>query len=193
MNPPSPASASNLTAPPRLAPAEDRLRWFEEEVHPHDAQLKSYLRRAFPSVLDFDDIVQESYLRIWKARAVEEIRSARAFLFTVARRLALDIVRRDRRSPFVPVKDVNQLFVLDNRAPDARRAANHQLEIQLLIEAIESLPTRCRETFILCQVEGLPHKEVAARLGVSESTVAVQSSRGLQRCEEFVRNRLKPE
>jgi DNA-directed RNA polymerase specialized sigma24 family protein len=43
---------------------------------------------------------------------------------------------------------------------------------------------------VLCQLEGRPQREVAERLGLSENTVAVQSARGLQRCEEFVRRRL---
>lgn len=158
-------------------------------MHPHGASLKAYLRASFPSVRDIDDVVQESYLRIWKTGAARPIKSAKAFLFTVARRLALDAVRRDRRSPFVSVKDFGGLFVLE-RTPDASDAARTAEDLQLLVNAIDSLPARCREIFILCQVEGLPQKEAAARLGLSENTIAVQSARGLQRCEEFVRRHL---
>ena len=174
---------------PEQAPNAEHLRWFSEEVHAHDSAIKAYLRSAFPSVGDVDDVVQESYLRIWKIRAAEPIRSAKALLFTVARRLALDLVRRDRRSPFVPVKDISQLFVYDSE-PDASEVASSAQEIHLLVEAIDSLPARCREIFILCQVEDLTQKEVALRLGLSENTVGVQSARGLQRCEEFLRRHL---
>ena len=170
-------------------PASDRSRWFAEEVHPHDSSLKAYLHGQFPSVRDVDDVVQESYLRIWKTRAAHPIKSAKAFLFTIARRLALDLVRRDRRSPFVPVKDVNALFVLTD-APNASEAATTSDDIQIMVEAIDALPARCREIFVLCQVESHPQRVVAARLGLSENTVAVQSARGLQRCEKFVRRRL---
>ena len=164
-------------------------RWFTEEVQPHGPQLKSYLRGSFPTVRDVDDVVQESYLRVWKARATQPIQSAKAFLFAVARRLALDVVRRERRSPFVPVKVFEALFVLTD-APNAAEAADHSEDIQLLVAATDSLPARCREIFVLCQIEGHPQRLVAGRLGLSENTVAVQSARGLQRCEEFVRRRL---
>jgi RNA polymerase sigma factor (sigma-70 family) len=170
-------------------PRSEQVRWFTEEVHAHDSTLKAYLRGAFPAVRDVDDVVQESYLRVWKFQATAPIRSAKALLFTVARRLALDLVRRDRRSPFVPVKDFSQLIVLD-MALDAAESAAFAQDIALLAEAIDSLPARCREIFLLCQVEGLAQREVAGRLGLSENTVAVQSARGLQRCERFVRRRL---
>jgi len=169
------------------ASAADRVRWFKDEVHPLDAQLKSYLRGSFPSVRDVDDVVQESYLRIWKARAAHPIRSAKAFLFTVARRLALDLIRRECRSPVIQVKDFDALFVLDNSTNAADAAVNAQ-QAQLLVDAIDSLPSRCREVFVLCYLEGLRQREVAARLGISENTVAVQAARGLQRCEKFIRH-----
>lgn len=181
MNLPSPASEP--------APVADQTRWFAEEVHRHDASLKAYLRGAFPAVRDVEDVVQESYLRMWKTRTATPIASARAFLFTVARRLALDWLRRERRSPISAVCEPGQLFALDQR-PDAREAAVTAQDTAVLVDAIDSLPARCREVFIFCHLEGLSQREVAARLGLSENTVAVQSARGLQRCEQFVRRRL---
>ena len=56
-----------------------------------------------------DDVVQESYLRLWKARAAQEISSTKAFLFTVARRFAINVLRKNgqcalcqRPRPFMP-------------------------------------------------------------------------------------------
>lgn len=181
---------SHTRATPENAPSSDDLRWFTTEVHSCDSSLKAYLRGAFPSVPDIDDVVQESYLRVWKTRATTPIRSAKAFLFTVARRLALDLLRRRRGSPLVDVKDFEQLFVLDS-APDAAAAAKNTEDVHLLVEAIDALPARCREIFVLCHVEGLSQKVVAARLRLSENTVAVQSARGLQRCAAFIQRRLR--
>jgi len=184
---PPPVSLPIVSSEP--APSADQSRWFADEVHRHDASLKAYLRGTFPAVRDVEDVVQESYLRIWKTRAATPIISARAFLFTVARRLALDLLRHERRSPIIPVREVGALFVLD-QAPDAREAATTAQDTEFLVQAIDSLPVRCREIFILFHVEGLSQKEIAARLALSENTVAVQSARGLQRCEQFVRRRL---
>jgi RNA polymerase sigma-70 factor (ECF subfamily) len=176
---------------PEQAPAAVRTDagWFAQEVHAHEASLRGYLKSAFPAMRDVDDIVQESFLRIWRRRAVEPVRSAKAFLFRVARNLALNTVRRERRSPIRPVTDFDALFVLDDR-PNAAEAASREQELEMLVEAIEALPARCREIFILRRLQGVSQKEIAARLGLSEQTVQVQAARGLRRCEEHLRRRL---
>lgn len=170
----------------------DQVRWFAEDVYAHDSSLKTYLRGSFPSVRDVDDLVQESYLRVWQARAKQPIRSAKAFLFTVARRLALDFVRHEHRSPIIGVTDLDQLFVL-NKAPDAADAAATSQEIELLVEAMDSLPARCREIFLLRRIQGVSQKDIAVRLGLSEQTVQVQAARGLRKIEEYMTRRLKAE
>ncbi len=174
--------------PPSQKPGSPE-KWFKEEVQPHDASLKAWLRGRFPAVRDVDDVVQESYLRIWKARALHPIDSAKAFLFRVARNLALDTLRHERRSPIAAVTDLDRLFVLDDK-PDAAAQAARQQEIALLVEVIDELPPRCREIFILRKLQGVPQKDIAARLGLSEQTVQVQAARGLRRVAENLRARL---
>ncbi|HRE79927.1 MAG TPA: sigma factor, partial [Opitutaceae bacterium] len=73
-------------------PDVDPTRWFTTEVHAHEASLRTHLRAAFPRARDVDDLVQESYLRVWKAQASRPILSAKAFLFKVARHAALDLL-----------------------------------------------------------------------------------------------------
>lgn len=164
------------------------VRWFTEEVHPHERSLRAYLRDVFPVVRDVDDVVQESFLRTWRTRGSQPIRSGRAFLFQVARRVALDLVRRDRCAPFQPVTDLTALPVLEG-APNGAEAAGVQEKLHLVADAIEALPSRCRQVVILRKLQGVPQKEVAARLGLSEKTVEAQLSRGLVRLEEYLRRR----
>jgi RNA polymerase sigma factor (sigma-70 family) len=170
------------------SPESEKARWFVEEVRPHEGSLRAYLRGFFPGVRDVDDVVQESYLRVWRARAAHPIRSARGFLFQVARHLALDLVRRDRISPIMAVTDFASLSVLENR-PDAAETACTSHDAMILAQAIEALPARCREIVILRKLKGVSQKEIAALLGISEQTVQVQAARGLKRCEAFLRKR----
>ena len=173
---------------PDSTAATDHRRWFAEEVYPHGSNLKAYIRGSFPSVRDADDLVQETYLRLWRRQLVAPIQSAKHFLYKVARHLAIDSLRHHESSPIDPVADFTQLAVLDTGL-DAAEAACTSEEIDLLLEAIESLPRRCREIFILRKLRGLSQKEIACHLGIAEHTVEVQGSKGLDRCEAFLRQR----
>ncbi len=159
-----------------------------EEIQPHEPVLRSYLRGSFPAVRDIDDIVQESYLRVWKARAGEPVRSAKAFLFTVARHLALNLTARERGSPVFAVGDLAALPVIDHGADVVEAAQRHET-LALLVEALASLPPRCREVTVLRKLRGLSQKEVAAALGIAEKTVDEQVARGVRRCEDYLRKR----
>ncbi|OAM89708.1 RNA polymerase sigma factor [Termitidicoccus mucosus] len=180
----SPSSReSAFSVPPCADMPMEKSQWFRDEVHAHDAKLKSYLRGSFPTV-DAEDVAQESYLRIWLASVGQPIKSAKAFLFTVARNLALNSVRHRKKSPIIDMPDLAALSVIVE-SRDAAEAAAISDEIALLETAIASLPPRCREIVILCKIQHIPQREVAGRLGISEITVQEQVYRGLRRMEAF--------
>lgn len=174
------------TSPLVETPSSEHGRWFTDEVQPHDAALRSYVRSAFPTVRDVDDVVQESYLRIWRSRATEPIRCVRAFLFTVARNVALKCVGRQRVSREIIVGDLAELGIVAEGHDAAETAARNETFL-LLIEALATLPPRCREITVLRKLKGVPQKEIAARLDIAEKTVEEQVARGVKRCEDYLR------
>jgi RNA polymerase sigma factor (sigma-70 family) len=171
----------------------DNARWFEEEVRPHGDSLKRYLQRSFPTVRDVDDLVQESYLRVWRRQLVKPISevtgtvtaSVKSFLFQVARRLAVDALRRNRASPIeaTAVTDFPPSCVTDEQA-NSRDAACSQQEFELLLNAIDALPARCREVIMLRKLHGKSLAETAIALGISQETVQVHTRRGMQKIQE---------
>ena len=169
----------------RRTPTAEEHRWFSEEVHVHEPSLRAYLRTQFPFTRDMDDVVQESFLRLWRVRMEQPVRYAKALLFKVARHLVIDTARRNQISPINPIPDLNALPVVDDGRPGPAEAACKRDEVVMLAAAIDSLPARCREILILRKLHGVPQKEIAAQLGLSEQTVQVQVSRGVRRCEEF--------
>ncbi len=155
-------------------------------MQPHDAQLKAYLRHSFPGVRDVEDLVQESYLRIWRSRAAQPIHSAKAFLFRVARNLALNLVDRQRASPVAIMSDLSVLTVSEERAGTFETVERNE-KLQLLVQALATLPPRCREITVLRKLKGVPQREVAERLGLAEKTIEEQVARGVRRCETYLR------
>ncbi len=166
----------------------EEARWFAEEVQPHESSLRAYLRGRFPSLPDVDDLVQESYARLIRAREDGRISYVKAFLFTTARNAAMDIFRRNKVVAFEPMADMATLSVVEDR-PNAAEATTKQEELELLAMAVRGLPDRCRRVLTLRLLYALPNKEIATRLGISEHTVKAQFAKGVRRCAEFFASR----
>lgn len=182
-------SCRAIGAPSTMShPHPDQTRWFTTEVQPHGSALKSYLRGAFPSVRDVDDVVQESYLRIWRARFDQQIHFSKSFLFQVARRIAIDWLRRQEASPVAFVSN-DLLLPVHDEARGAAETASVRDDVECLMRALETMPPRLREVVLLRKVDGLSQKEIAARLNLSELTVQSHVVRGLRRLEETFRQR----
>jgi RNA polymerase sigma factor (sigma-70 family) len=183
----SEATTSPASAPP-CAVLDEHEQWFNENVHAHDQKLKSYLRSSFPSVSDVEDIVQESYLRIWRRQLVDPIRSSKTFLFQIAKRLAIDLIRHHRAAPFDSVTETVTRSVIEDKLGAAAVAVENE-ELDMLYQAIKSLPQRTQEILILRKIQRLSQKEIAAQLGISERVVASQACRGLAKCSEYFAKR----
>ena len=151
----------------------------------HESALRSWLRGKFPALADPDDLVQESLARVWRVRQRGEVASPKALLFTTARNLALDQLRRRQVIGIDAVAEIAELPVFED-SPTAADQAAHNQELELLTEAIQSLPDRCRQVLTLRKIYGLSQKEIAAQLAITEHTVEAQIGNGMRRCAEFL-------
>lgn len=164
-------------------PRSDHARWFADEVLPHEAALRGYLHSLVSST-DVDDLVQDTYTRLLRARDRGPVESPRGLLFATARNAARDLHRRRAVANTLPIAEIDHSRVFDD-APDAAETASRRQEADLLMEAIAALPPRCREILLLRKFENLSHREIAQRLGIAEHTVEAQLTKALHRCEAF--------
>ncbi|MBI5768403.1 MAG: sigma-70 family RNA polymerase sigma factor [Verrucomicrobia bacterium] len=168
------------------APPPDPDTWFEAELRPHEPMLRAWLASRFPHLTEIDDILQEAYALVLAARRRgTAMRSPKAFLFATARHRAIDFVRARAARPAESLAEIDSLHVLDDADGIPESIARHQ-ELELLTQAIQSLPDRCRQVLTLRRLYGLPQKEIAARLGITEHTVEAQVTIGVRKCTEFL-------
>ena len=163
----------------------DSNRWYAEQVQVHEGALRSWLRGKFPALSDPENLVQESLARVWQAHETGGIQSPKALLFTTARNLALDQLRRRQVVGIDAIAEIADLPVFDD-VRSAAEAAAHNQELEILTQAIQSLPDRCRQVLTLRKIYGLSQKEIAAQLGIAEHTVEAQIGTGMRKCAEFL-------
>ena len=111
----------------------------------HGAMLRSWLRGRFPALRDVDDVVQEAMSRVWQAHQAGSVDAVKAFLFTTAHHLAVDEMRRRQIVTVEYLAEITELSVYDDR-PTAADAAARAQELELLTQAIQQLPDRCRQS-----------------------------------------------
>jgi RNA polymerase sigma factor (sigma-70 family) len=168
----------------RVAKIEDRYLLHALEF---ESVLRACLYRYTRNTSDVEELLQETYARLLLAGASEqpEVRSMRAFALTVARNVALDWLRHRQIVPIELVADMEALDVLDEKAQIEEIVNAHQ-ELTLLADAVECLPTRCRQVFTLRKVYGYSQKEIAVRLNISENTVEQHLTKAARRCAQVL-------
>lgn len=169
-------------------PTPDQAVWFSECVQSHEPALRAFLARRFGSLPDHDDLVQETYVRLLRSPDHERLVHARAYLFTTARNLAIDHIRRTHRTPVDPIDETAEVSLLE-KAPGAAELVDYAQRNEAMLSALAALPERCREVMLLRYVDGFSAQEIAEHLGLAAATVRVHLMNGVRECASFFRQR----
>ena len=153
--------------------------WFVNEILIHETALLRYLHRHWPHADEVADLRQELYARVYEAAAKALPAQPKAFLFTSARHLMTDRLRRNKVVSIEPMGDFDPSHVLIEEVSPERWCGGRQ-SLHRLAAAFDQLPDRCREVVWLRRVEELPQKGVAERLGISEKTVEKHLAKGMR-------------
>lgn len=134
------------------------------------------------------DVVQESYARVLAVQhSGQPVPEPRALLYRTARNLQIDQHRRSevRGDALLPDAEASAVE-LDNlaapRASEPEVATSSAQGVNALLATIDALPLRCREAFILHKFDGLPHSEVAQRMGISRKMVEQHLKLAMDAC-----------
>lgn len=142
-----------------------------------DIIYKKYSRRLYGFVfryvkqdLDTEEIVQEVFIKIWKSRDnINVYSSFESFLFTIAHNATVNLLKK-RVTEQKYVEYIKSLQYIDDSYELTDEI--HYKELEAKFHALlDELSPRQKEIFQLSRVEGLSHKEIAEKLGVSTNTV----------------------
>ncbi|HEX2855799.1 MAG TPA: sigma-70 family RNA polymerase sigma factor [Opitutaceae bacterium] len=142
------------------------------------APLRRYLGRLLGSTTEAQDVAHDAYLRVYPSVTNQSAEQPEALLYTTARRLAINRLKRRSISP------ISREALLQDAAPSREPGVEQQVmarqELSLLQAAIAELPEGCRTVLLLRKVELLSHAEISQRLGIAISTVEKQHARALR-------------
>jgi RNA polymerase sigma-70 factor (ECF subfamily) len=156
------------------------VTWVARQILPHEPALRRWLRTGFPGV-DVDDVVQESYCRLAALADFERVEDPRRYLFQTARNVVLAELRRARIVRIDAVgtsADLELALAADYLSPE-RIVAGRGL-LARVEHLLADLPERSRTIFRMRKVEGLSQRDIASRLGITETIVENDLARGLK-------------
>jgi RNA polymerase sigma-70 factor (ECF subfamily) len=173
---------------------EVKTEGFEESTAPYRRELLAHCYRMTGSVHEAEDLVQETYLRAWRAFDRFEHRSSvRTWLYRIATNVCLTFLDRRKRRPLPsglgpaspdpegpvrPTPDdmpwlepVPDHLVIDERGDPSDVVVARQRVRLALVAGLQALPNRQRAAFILCHVLALPAADAAQMLDVTVTAV----------------------
>jgi RNA polymerase sigma factor (sigma-70 family) len=142
------------------------------------APLRRYLTRLLGNPGEAQDVAHDAYMRVYPSLTNNSARRPEALLYTAARRLAINRLKRRSISPLARDAFIPEMSASTDPGVEQQVMARQELEI--LEEAISQLPDGCRVVLLLCKIEQLSHREIAARLAIAVSTVEKQHARALR-------------
>ncbi|MBG0810557.1 RNA polymerase sigma factor [Methylosinus sp. H3A] len=130
---------------------------------------------------DASDLLQETFVRALRSDRFEAVADPPSLLQRIAVNLARDHARRRRtEAKYVDLGADAEQAVATGASPDARLEAEEKW--RLLCEAVDGLPPRCRDVFLLYMREGLGLGEIAERLGISRNMAQKHMRLAMARC-----------
>ena len=166
-----------------MHPHASHAIWLEEFAANYRDLLR-FLRRRTRCDETARDLAQDAWLRVAEQHAVGTMSApsptsanhARAYLFTVAERLAIDHLRRQRHwhDELAP-----RLQAGPRHAPDVAESHAYAQALRAVDSALAGMPARMRTVFVAHRLEGVPHEELALRFQVSRKTIEREVTRAM--------------
>ena len=168
--------------------AQDNKTLFEKLFDSQAPGLIRFLSRKLNSTEDAQDIAQNAFIRIQHLTESGELNNPKAYLYQTASNLAIDKIRRDQlHNKYLQSEgswqqdDTGATNAQSDYCTPERLLAAKQ-DLAQIEQAIQSLPLKCRQAFLLHRVKGRSYSEIANEMSVSVSSVEKYILQALKVC-----------
>ncbi|MCD2529653.1 RNA polymerase sigma factor [Providencia huaxiensis] len=154
------------------------------------SQLVRFFLNRLDNSNDADDLSQDVFTLWLNRKEQTPVKESRAYLFKIANHVLIDHWRRNQRQTRseTSIDDVTHESHFEQSQADPSEILEHQQRIQRLSEALETLPPRRREAFLLYRFDGLSQSEIAERMEISISMVEKHIAAALVHCKKHLDN-----
>lgn len=164
-------------------PHDDMGERLRELFREHRSQLIRFLQLRLGSESDAQDAAQDTIFRLFQRRHTLRDQELRGLLYVTARNIAIDRLRDRQRSPVHFSDEIDafaSVMVDDTACPERVLAAREALAS--IGGFLRELPSKCEQAFIAYKFEELEYRQIAERMGLTESMVRKYVLRALAHC-----------
>lgn len=152
----------------RIAENQDRIA-LAELFNLFGPRVKSMMLKLGASDALAEDLVQETFLTVWRKAALfsSQRGGASTWIFTIARNLRIDQLRRQSNKPYEDLADMD----LASDLPIGSYLVEQSQMIDRVAAALQNLSPEQQEVVRLSFIHDLPHAEIAVKVGIPLGTV----------------------
>lgn len=166
---------------------EQLYRLFQETFYKHYEPLCKYAFTIVKEPHSCEDIVQETFLRVWEKKqnliGSEELTW---YMYTAVRNNCLSFIEKKQKTVLGEFKGQEIIDMPGERPSPTAKESDYDT---LLKEALTNLPPKCREVFVLSRVSNLTYKQIGESLGISIKTVENQMGKALKILRAYIKQK----
>ena len=150
-----------------------------------ESGLKRFISRFFYRPEDVDELAQETFLRAYVACKTTDVASPQAYLYRVAKHMALKELDRKSTRMTDYMEEAVSLESFEG-GPSVEQELMAEEKLANYCKAIATLPPQCRKVFLMRKVQAKSYREIAGILGIGLSAVEKHVSKGIERFDDYM-------
>lgn len=160
-------------------PGQEVALSVDQAFHRYHDGLVRFLRRRLHDEEEAADIAQETYARLAQSYQGQlDARTASSLIYRIAINVANDLSRR-RKTHYAAEHCSADLVVLVSEEPSQERQVYARQQLDVLYAAIEGLPPRCQQVFLLNRIDRMTYARIAQHCGISTKMVEKHMTKAL--------------